>query len=281
MPASRDLDPYESLAALLGYELRRYRLAAEKTQEQTGKAVSYSPALIGAVETATKPAQLDLCKRLDKYFNTGGALERIWWHMNRFEAHPTWLQSYLEFERQATALRTFMPLAVPGLLQTEDYARALFRSGRPWDTAEQVEELVNARMARQAILSSDHPPMLRAVIDESALRRPIGNTNGGSAVMAAQLDALADAAQRPRIVVQVLSLSTGKHVGIVGGFTIASLQGSPDVVSLDTLVRGHLVDRSEDVAECVAVFDMLQAAAMPPDASLDLILRIRKEGYVA
>lgn len=225
MSATRDLDPSASVLAYFGAELRRRRQAAGYSQEQLARAIIYSPSLVGAVETATRMPSRDFARRCDDVLDADETFDRLWPLVSR-ETYPTWFQQFAELEREATSLRTFMPLAIPGLLQTEDYARALFRAGRPWDTAAQVEELVDARIGRQAILVSDDPPMLRVVIDESALRRPIGSANGGSAVMAGQLEILADAATRPRVVIQVVPLSTGEHVGLVGGFTIAGFAGA-------------------------------------------------------
>lgn len=171
-----------------------------------------------------------------------------------------------EIEARATLLRVF-ELAVPGLLQTEDYARAVLRTW-PGISAERVEELVAARMQRQAILDSDEPPTLVVLLDEPILTRTVG----GLEVMRVQLEALADAAQRPKVVVQVAPLSSGAVAGLGGMFIVASLADTGgDVLYFETILRGHVTDGVEEVAGSITAFEAARTEALSPEASLDLI----------
>lgn len=199
-------------------------------------------------------------------------LARLWPLVSR-ESYPSWFQPFVELEREATTLREFMPLAVPGLLQTEEYARAVIRSGRPDHSDEQVEELVAGRMERQTILDRADPPMLILLIDESVLTRTVG----GPEVMGAQLDALLTAAKRPRVVLQVVPTSAGADAGLAGTFVIASFADGPDIVYFEAVATGQVVDRLEDVTASAVAYDVLRAEALPQAASLDLIRKARGE----
>jgi hypothetical protein len=125
------------------------------------------------VETCKRIPKPDFIQACDKALNTGGALHRIWKRMMK-STYPAWFRPFAELEAIASAFFEYESQAMPGLLQTEDYARAILRAGRPRDTDEQIERHVAARMARQTILTRDDPPLLWVVLDEAALRRPVG-----------------------------------------------------------------------------------------------------------
>lgn len=208
----------------------------------------------------------DLAARCDEALDTGGALSRLWPLLSK-ETFPDWFQPFVELERTATSLREFEPLLIPGLLQTEEYARAVLRAGRPADTDEQVEELVVARMERQSVLSGDESPLVWVVIDESALHRPVG----GAKVMVEQLQYLVEVARRPRITVQVVPWNAGAHAGLAGPFVIIEAADRTKLVYLDSVASGRVVDRAQDVAECGLLYDTLQVEALPREASISLI----------
>ena len=140
-------------------------------------------------------------------------------------AYPTWFLEFVEREREATSVREFNALAVPGLLQTEEYAWALIRAGRPTDSDEEIGQLVAARVERQRILERPRPPMLWAVVDEGVLRRPVG----GAVVFHDQLDHLAKLGKRPGIVFQVMPFSAGAHAGLLGEFILLGRSDGHDV----------------------------------------------------
>jgi hypothetical protein len=159
---------------------------------------------------------------------------------------------------------------VPGLLQTDDYARAILRAGRPRDTDEQIERHVAARMARQAILGRKYPPLLWVVLDEAALRRPVG----GCEVMRAQLVRLVEASASPHVVVQVLPFDLGEHAGMAGARVIVRLPGEDDIVYVEGPGSGQFIGTPEHVADCALRFDLLRATALSPDESVALIRRM-------
>ncbi|MGH3328005.1 MAG: helix-turn-helix domain-containing protein, partial [Streptomycetales bacterium] len=187
--------------SVLGYfaaELRRHRTDVGLTQDQLGEAVSYSGALVGMVETARRAPGRDFAARCDEVLETGGALARIWPLITR-ETYPEWFRPFVELEAEATSILKYEVQVVPGLLQTEPYARAVLRAGRPRDTDEEIERHVAARLERQAVLAREAPPLLWAVLDEAVLRRPIG----GHDVLRQQVAHLLERCQHPNVRLQV------------------------------------------------------------------------------
>jgi transcriptional regulator with XRE-family HTH domain len=259
-------DPSASPLAFFGYELRRIREEAGLTQEQLGELINYSGAQVSAVENAKRNPKKDFADRCDEALNTGGHLASTW-VMVRRGAHRPPVRSFLELEREATCIRNFQPLNVPGLLQTEAYARALMRAACPGDEDEQIEARVAERMERKKILQGVSPVRLFAVIDEIVLHRRVGDER----TMSDQLQTLLDTLSRPRTTLQVIPASTGAHPGLNGPIVLLSFQRSPDVVYFDHAGGGQVVDSPDDVAEASYLFDALRTEALPQSASSELI----------
>ena len=265
MPQPRELDPSASVAAFFGAELRRYREAADLSQERLGEVIGYSGRLIGLVETARRTPSGDFADRCDAALGTDGTLARLWPLLNR-DRFPSWFRGYAELEATATQIRYYEVQVVPGLLQTEEYARAVLSSGPP-QVASKVDEYVAARMDRQRVVDRPSPPLLWAVLDEAVLRRTIG----GATVMRAQLAHLVEAAASPFVVLQVLPFSAGPQAGLSGAFTILVFDDGPSAVWTDGPASGQLVHGSDEVADCLTRYDLLRAGSMAPDASTALI----------
>ncbi|MEV8630378.1 helix-turn-helix transcriptional regulator [Streptosporangium sp. NPDC051023] len=269
MPAPRDLDPSASPLAFFGAEVRRYRAEKGWSQEKLGEQINYSIALVGMIETAKRVPSRDFTARCDEALETGGALTRLWPLLSR-EAYPTWFRPFVELEREATSLKGYEPMVLPGLFQTEAYARAMLLGGRPGDSPEQIEEMVAARIERQAILERSDPPALWIVLDEGVLHRTIG----GPEVMRNQIARLIDLGGQPKITIQIVPKETAAHPGLAGAFVIAGFRNGVDVVYLETAAHGHIVQRREDIETVTYVFDALRAEALPQRASLELIARM-------
>jgi hypothetical protein len=188
--------------------------------------------------------------------------------------YPRWFEDWVEAERQAAVIRWWEPLLVPGLLQTPEYARALFRAWRTDDDEDKVEQLVIARMNRQRIFDRPGPPSLWAVLDEGVLRRRVG----GAKVMHDQLVHLADMGERASIKIHVIPAEAGAHVGLLGAFAIAGLAGdAPGIVYFESPDEGQTSRDPVTVAKIALKFETLRSEALPRGASRDLILKVAGE----
>jgi transcriptional regulator with XRE-family HTH domain len=267
MSALRDLDPASSVLAFFGAELRRLRTEAGISQEDLGQRISYSSSLVGMVETARRAPARDFTERCDAALGTGGVLTRLWPLVSQ-ESLPRWFRPFAEVERTATSIRSWEPLVIPGLLQTEDYARALSAAWQPGDGREVVQQQVNARMERQQLLVRDDPPLLWMIIGEVALRNPVGSP----AVLREQLAQLLEhEAEHPKIIVQVVPLNAGAHPGLEDPLVLVTRRDEPDLAYLEVQGRGQLVESGEEVGRYGLLYDLLRAVALPPDASREMI----------
>lgn len=263
----------------LGMELRKLREGAGMTIEEVARHLECSMSRVSRIETGKSPArQRDVRDMLVLYevapedahhiqlLNLAKqAQQKGWWSV--FEL-SNGLETYVGLEASAASLRIFQNILIPGLLQTEEYARAVMRAASLRDVQD-IDHLVDLRMRRQDLLSRDTPLELWAVIDEATLRRPIG----GTAVMRAQLARILASAEAPNITIQVLPLCRGAHNGLDGPFTILTFPDSTDVdvVYVPSAAWNILLDREKDVRPRTLCFDHLRAEALPPDESAELI----------
>ena len=197
-----------------------------------------------------------------------------WWH--RFgDVLPSWFQSYLGLETTASLIRSYEVQFIPGLLQTRNYARAVIMLGHSHGSPKEIDQRVALRMSRQRTLTSDNPPWYWVVIDESALRRPIG----GREVMREQLRALIDACALPNVQLQIVPFDVGGHSGAGGAFTILRFpdQELPDVVYIEHLTSALYLDKRDDVDMYTECIENLCVSAEPPDRSVEILQQILKE----
>ncbi|MBF9132878.1 DNA-binding protein [Plantactinospora sp. S1510] len=236
------------------------------SQEEYGKRANYSASMVSAMELGQRPLDEVYLARADKVFGTGDLFVSLLKLAAR-DGEPTWFRPWLEAERAATQLRCLEPMLIPGLLQTEDYARAVIR-GDVTLNADEVEALVAARLARQAILDQEHPPQLTAVLDESALHR---FTEDQATVMTGQLAHLIQAAKRPNVSVHVIPAKVGLHVGLEGSFVLARSDDGGWVGFMDNQLGGTVVDRTEEVEALLARWESVRNVALPTWQSIELI----------
>lgn len=262
------VDPKTSTLAFFGVELRIQREKAGMSQTELAKKVHCAPSLLSKIESAKRVPTEELAERCDAALCTRGFFGRLWPVVIK-HAYPAWFRPFVELEKDATDIWNFENQVVPGLLQTEEYAHALFAAARLLNT----DELVAARMTRQHILERDTPPRLWVVLDENVLRRAVG----GPAVMGRQLKRIVEAAQHPHVVVQVVPYSVGAHASMDGPFAGLTLDEGPDVVYVDGRARGHILADPTDVIEYRYAYDLLRADALSPSASIDLIAAAAKE----
>jgi transcriptional regulator with XRE-family HTH domain len=267
-------------------ELRRLReqagLSADQAAAHLGE--GWSRYKVIRIETAkTKPTVTAITAMLDLYGGDSGtraalielaknAWRRGWWT----DYGDVFRGSYVALEDDAARIDEWSPQVIPGLLQTEEYAREVIRTGLPGDEAG-VHRRVQARMTRKALLGRTDPPAptLTAILDESVLRRPIG----GMELMRGQLHALVDASRRPNVDIRVLPFAAGTHAGLDGPFIILGFpeEIAPDVAYVGTRIGDGYAEDAATVRRIKVDFEALQAAALPPKESLERIAAIIEE----
>ncbi|MBB2913945.1 transcriptional regulator with XRE-family HTH domain [Streptosporangium becharense] len=255
---------------VFGAEVRKYRKMAGLSQDRLAEIIQFSQSLIGFIERGERTPSHNFAQRCDDALQAGGELVHLWAQVTR-AASPRWFRGWLDIEQEAHTLHTWQPLVVPGLLQTEEYARVVIR-GEPGISDEQVERAVSARMERQKILARNAPPMLRVVLDEGVLHRPIG----GKEIMRRQLKHLIETLESPRVGIQIVPLVLGATTGTSGGFTIAQLPGGGDTVYIESANCGQVTSRSEDVEAICTRYDTIRADAHPQHVSVELIREAEK-----
>ncbi|MGC4899265.1 helix-turn-helix domain-containing protein [Micromonospora echinospora] len=255
---------------LFAGELRRLRTDAGLTQEALGERVSYSASLVAAVEQCRRAPRAEFTERCDEVLNGGGLLVRIRDALMQ-EALMPWFREWVSIEQEATALRSFQPLVVPGLLQTEEYARALHEGASPL-VGDAMEQQVAARMARQVVLDRPAPPQFVAVLDHSVLTRAVG----GPKVMRKQLSHLVEVGRRPRVHLHLVPETVGAYPGLNGAFVLATPADGDDVGYLDNQLHGTIVERHADVKSLRQTWESVRAEAMPHGATLAAITEAAK-----
>lgn len=261
-------DPTSSLLAFFGSELRRVRTAAGLSQGECAKRAHTTQAMISYVEAARRVPSEDLARDLDVAFGTDGHFGRLHPLVIRF-AYPSWFLPYVELERQVTSFRSFESQLIHGLLQTEDYARAVLASARP----DNLDDLVAARMTRQSIFEREAPPHTWFIMDEYALTRSFVEP----CILRAQLEHLLLMGEHPRMVIQVVDRNAPAHPGLAGPFALMGFDEGPDVLHVDGYSQGRLALDAAEVAAACRAYDLLRAAALSPKGSADLILMHLKE----
>ncbi|REE98714.1 helix-turn-helix domain-containing protein [Thermomonospora umbrina] len=284
-----DLEPAGPVVprVLLGSRLRRLREEAGVTREAAGEEIRASGSKISRLELGrTGFKQRDVADLLSLYGVADEAERAVllemarqangpaWWHAYA-EVVPSWFQSYLSLEPAAAVIRTYEVQFVPGLLQTEEYARAVIRVGHPGAAAAEVERRVELRMRRQAILHRARPPHLWAVVDEAALRRP----HAGVSAQREQIRRLIEIGRLPHVTVQVMSFRAGGHAAAGGPITLLRLpeRELADVVYLEQLASAVYPDRPDDVMGYWHVLNNLATQAEAPDVSELLLRRLLQE----
>lgn len=271
----------------LSAELRRLRADAGLTREEVSARTGINEATLYRLEVAkARPQARTLVALLDLYGVTDAGHRAELQALAKQSDEQSWLQSfppelpeayatYIAFEGEAQSLLNYECLFIPGLLQTEDYARAALSRGMPNATSEEISRQVEARMNRQAVLTRDSPLRLWAIVDEAALHRPVG----GAAVMAAQLEHLAQSADLPQVTLQALPYAVGGHPGMPGSFAILKFAdaGAGDVVYIETQASTLFLESDADLERFAGIFEHLRALALPPDESVELIRGVARE----
>ncbi|GAA2413838.1 helix-turn-helix transcriptional regulator [Streptomyces glaucosporus] len=272
---------------LLGSQLRRLREARGVTREEAGYSIRASESKISRMELGRVSFKARDVEDLLTLYGVTSEAEREpllnlaressvagWWH-SYSDVLPNWFQTYVGLEGAASHIGVYEVQFVSGLLQTEDYARAVVTSGhRTGLSREEVDRRVALRLERQKLLLSGEPPQYRCVLDEAALRRPYG----GRKVMDAQLEHLLELSELPHVRLQVMPFGTGGHPAESGTFTLLRFPESEisDIVYLEHLTGALYVDKPDEVAQYESVLDRLLENSLPQEGTRDLLHRIRR-----
>jgi transcriptional regulator with XRE-family HTH domain len=255
-------------STFLVQELRAARTGAGLSQEELGRAINYSGSLVSAVENGQRPPTREYVTAVDRALDNGGFFERFLNNIVSLDQAPVWLRDWIVFEREATMLRWFEQSVIPGLLQTEAYARALLKGGSLLTDAE-IERVVGSRLDRQSILSQPEPPTFIAIIDENVLHREIGDAS----IMAGQCEHLLARAAEPHIQLHVIPASVGAHAGMGGPFIIAT--GSEiEAGHLDNALQAQIVDQRTAVDRLVRRWEAVRGEALPRSQTAMLIKEV-------
>ncbi|WP_395104053.1 helix-turn-helix domain-containing protein [Actinomadura sp. SCN-SB] len=261
----------------LARELRRLRELQRLTLQEVADRLDWSRATVSRLETGqTRPKPNDIADLLDLYGVPSPqrdalitlareAGQRGWWTAYA----DVFTGSYVALEDEASLIRTWDPQLIHGLLQTEDYARAVITAGRMLPTTEDIERRIDARKARQALLNRERAPQIHLIFDESVLRRPIG----GPGVLRAQLEWLLELAERPQITIQVLPFEAREHAGLDGRFTILSFPdpADPDIAYVEGTMGDVYLESAEAIASHGERFERIMKQAKSPEDSAPLI----------
>jgi transcriptional regulator with XRE-family HTH domain len=275
------------LRMLLGAQLRRLREAEGISPERAGYEIRASRSKISRMETGRVGFKIrDVEDLLTVYGVTDGqqrsavlALARQssapnWW-AKYGDILPAWFETYLGLESAALTIRSFEIQFVPGLFQTEGYARAVTRLGHHSAPADEIERRVALRVKRQDLLTRPEPPRIWAIMDEAVLRRAYG----GATVMRAQLRRLAEASELPHVTLQAVPFTRGGHAGASGAFSILRFQERdlPDVVYIEQLTSALYLDQRPDVEHYLEVVDQLSGEALTPAETTAFIRQVARE----
>ncbi|MGK5521619.1 helix-turn-helix domain-containing protein [Micromonospora sp. URMC 107] len=277
------------LRMLLGAQLRRLRESSGVSREGAGWEIRASESKISRMELGrvgfkerdvadlltlygvTAPAEREALLKLARDANSPG-----WWHRYG-DVLPNWFQSYLGLEAAAALIRSYEVQFVPGLLQTREYARAVVLLGHGRAAPAEIERRVALRMQRQRLLHRENPPQLWAVVDEAALRRPIG----GPRVMREQVAALIEATKSPNIRLQVIPFAAGGHAAAGGAFTILRFgdRELPDIVYIEQLTSALYLDKRDDLDYYAVAMERLCVEAEPPERTPEILGGILDDLY--
>ncbi|MCF6523090.1 helix-turn-helix transcriptional regulator [Streptomyces sp. JJ36] len=253
---------------VLGRRLRRLREAEGLSQRALADKVGYPHTYLSRVERGEQLPSGSLAEDLDSYFSADGLLGELL-TMAQDASVPDYGRAILSSEENAVRIQVFGSSLVPGLLQTEEYARALFRVSLPGESEGATEERVVTRMRRKHVFDRPEPPLYWGIMDEAALRRPIG----GPSCMAGQLRHLLGVAASTRLTIQVLPFEQGEYPTLGGSLSLLTLRNGSSLAYVESFISGEAIESPGRVLGLTQRLDISRSKALPERESLDLISR--------
>ncbi|MFG3254992.1 helix-turn-helix domain-containing protein [Streptomyces sp. NPDC048172] len=275
------------LRIVLGKRLQQLRDKAGLSYEQAARALDVTHATVRRMEKAEVGLKVPYVEKLLRTYGVSDpseiegfvslareANQPGWWHRYR-DVTPEWFSVFVSLETESHEIRAYEPHYIPGLVQTENYARAVLRAGMPHAPEGEIKRQVALRLERQALLSRENPPMLWVVMDETVLRRPIG----GAEVMREQIDHLIEVSEQTHIQLQLMPYSAGPHPAMYGPFHLFRFpqEELPDVACAESLVGAVYFDQIDDVSGFREALDRMCAQAVPLSRTRATLTALRKE----
>lgn len=276
MAKDRRVGPQRIGWDFFGKQLRQRREAAGLTQQALAGRVFVSPGYISQFEQGIRKPQLDLAKMFDKELGAGDFFEQMWRELIDSSPVAGHFTDTAELEPTAQRICEYAPQLVPGLLQTPEYARAIFLAGQPLLSEEEVEEKVRTRIDRTRLITdpeSNTRPVYWAILDEAVIRRPVGTDED----MAGQLSHIADLMRKGHVLAQVLSFAARAHALQEGFLTLMSFADAPPVAYVEGPWTGQMFDDPVFFSQAQMAYDLVRAAALSREASLLLIEQAAKD----
>lgn len=261
-------DPSAGVLAHFGQEVRlaRERMGIQRTE--FAKTINFGYALLSKIECGKRVPAREFAEACDAVFpDANGRFMRLWPLALKY-AYPAWFRKYVELEQTAIRIYLFNSVLVPGLLQTEEYARAVLSIGRPVN----VTDLVTARMERQRVLTRETAPQTWVILEESALRRSTGDPG----VMRRQLERIRELAETPPHVIQIIPQ---ERSAFTTPFGILAFPQGPEIAHVDGFPTGYVVADQENVEAARSAFDLLKAVALPPAETASVVDALVKDEY--
>ncbi|MGK5627158.1 helix-turn-helix domain-containing protein [Streptomyces sp. URMC 123] len=265
-------DPEGSTLRYFGSQFRLWRTKAGMSREELADAIGYSAEMVKSVEQGRRVPTPGLISAADDVLGAGGLLKAGEQFLTR-EKWPNWFKEYALYEAEAAALCVYATHVVPGLLQTEEYARAVFRSGRPVLDEEEIERRLTARMERQALFTRTPPPALSYVLEQVILERPIG----GKAVMKGQLLRLLECAELPFMDLQIMPTAREAHAALAGPMHLIETKELQRLVYCEAHRGSSLIADAKDVSDLNLRYGILRSQALTPEDSLSFLKRLLGE----
>ncbi|MFE2721805.1 Scr1 family TA system antitoxin-like transcriptional regulator [Kitasatospora sp. NPDC059327] len=262
----------------VGKQIKIFRERAGLTQREMAERIGYGEDMVGAVERGRRTPRVEYLTAADELLGAGGVLKAVADDVMKAKIrvstrHPAWSKAFTDEEAKAVEIHDYSVVAVPGLLQTEAHAHALYEMRRPWLSREQVDEWVAARMARQVILTRSPLPVISWVIDEGVLRRPLG----GWDVHRDQLRHLVKIGETWGLELQVIPLDRTEHAGMGGSFALLTPPGRAQIAYVEVQHINRLITNPEEVRRMAARYSSIRGQALDPRQSLALIEQILGE----